>query len=58
MASSYIPLPTKFYVQLLLKNKNLSDTYSNPSDSSSNFFKKIISHKIALLNSIQIIYLN
>jgi len=25
--------------------------YSNPDDSSSNFFQKILSHKIALLNS-------
>jgi len=25
--------------------------YSNPSDSSSNLFQKILSHKIALLNS-------
>jgi len=45
------------YLQLKNKTKWYISIYFNSTDSSSNFVQEIISHKIALPNSIQIIYI-
>jgi len=56
--AKFIPLSRQIKItQLKNKTKWYISIYFNSTDSSSNFVQEIISHKIALPNSIQIIYI-